>query len=514
MTHRPLALVGVTTFLLACGTEYRPLPTLDVPDTPVEAPASPAPPDDDVTGTFGKVPGTESDDLCAAASCGGQSCDAGICNALSWGAALAGDYDGTVEDLAVAPDGDMILVGAFFGSVETKEGMVESVDGPDGYVAKVGPAGELRWFRPLGGEGSSRVRSVAVDADGTIAVGGELAGEIALGDVTLVTSGREDAFVALLASEGSPRWARVFGEPLDAAGNPGPPEHQHVAAVAFRPDGEGLVAAGGFHAAIDISGDVYTASGDEDGFLVSLDMSGDLLWSQAFGGPGQDHVAALAVDGSGELWLAGHFSQDLQLGDLSAGAAGGRDVFVARVASDGEPRYLAAFGDEADEAATGLALDGEAVVVTGWFEQTLPLAGEQTLASASGADVFVARLLHEEVVQARAMGGELDQRPHDVAIDAAGRTTVVGSFAGGLDVGLGEMQAVDEDAFVAALDADLAGRWSHRYGGPGRQRATAVAASGGTFFLAGTFLGGLDLGNHQLEGSPTAQRIFVAAVSP
>src|SRR5689334_5809431 len=75
------------------------------------------------------------------------------------------------------------------------------------------------WTLHLGGDGNETVRELALTPDGAIVIAGQFEGELLLGSETLISAGETDAFVAVLEPNGEVRWAdRVGGPGYDAAG--------------------------------------------------------------------------------------------------------------------------------------------------------------------------------------------------------------------------------------------------------------------------------------------------------
>ncbi|MGH9664043.1 MAG: SBBP repeat-containing protein, partial [Bryobacteraceae bacterium] len=80
--------------------------------------------------------------------------------------------------------------------------------------------------------------------------------------------------------------------------------------------------------------------GGADAFLARIDptlASGTLTYGTYIGGPGYSIAYGIAVDGSGNLYLAGSTTTTV-LGDLNGGlrvaAAGGADVFLLKIRPD------------------------------------------------------------------------------------------------------------------------------------------------------------------------------------
>jgi hypothetical protein len=55
------------------------------------------------------------------------------------------------------------------------------------------------------------------------------------------------------------------------------------------------------------------------------------IWSKGIGGTSTDAVNAIAMDASGNLYIAGSFSTTVDFGNGGLVSAGGTDIFVAKV---------------------------------------------------------------------------------------------------------------------------------------------------------------------------------------
>ncbi len=123
-------------------------------------------------------------------------------------------------------------------------------------------------------------------------------------------------------------------------------------------------------------------SGDQDGFLLSLDSSGqNLLWSTFYGGTGHDAIHALEVNAQGDCVIAGVTeSTDLALGPNPAqGLHGGlTDAFMAFVHPAGSATQLmdsTFFGGTGEDKGQGLALlpSGQIVLAGTTSSTDLPM---------------------------------------------------------------------------------------------------------------------------------------------
>src|SRR5262249_49927856 len=70
-------------------------------------------------------------------------------------------------------------------------------------------------------------------------------------------------------------------------------------------------------------------AGGQDAFAARFDATGHLTWATFFGGPGDDNSSAIAVDGSGMVYLAG--VTNAPFGPPLRPFAGLEDAFVVKL---------------------------------------------------------------------------------------------------------------------------------------------------------------------------------------
>jgi len=267
----------------------------------------------------------------------------------------------------------------------------------------------------------------------------------------------------------------------------------------------------------DAAGNVFVTSAR--GELQKLSASGETMWVRPFG-------SVVDVDSSGAIFLAGTFSGALRLGSSrTLVAAGGTDVFVAKLDEAGDVLFAVALGSDGDESATSIAAGADGVVVSGDGLGTVKLAPsdgstawrrpvegavamddegdtvvagalvgtesfDRSLTSAGGKDVLVVKLSPDgRYLWSRSFGDQApDQLAEAVAVDSAGAVFVTGVVEGSVDFGGGavsvpsgtcprEANCGDQAGFVVKLDE--AGRfvWSQGVVPARAMSGVAVAAS-------------------------------------
>lgn len=499
MFVRPLFLVA--SILLACG------PPKDSGDSTESAGTTDEEPGMSTTGatptTSGGMTGTSTTGTSTTDGTGtdGES-EEELCGApgqVRWikqfDAASDTGYNGL--GLAVDGAGNVILVGKFhhpasFGG----ETFAVTDDWPDAFVAKFDTEGNHLWSRHFGGLGEQRIDEVAVDDDGSIALGGRFSGSIDLGGGELTAVSFMDVLVARLSPEGEHLWSRSFaGSDMATVGRV-----SQIAAV----HGETVFAAD-IGAPTDFGGGQIGQPDSNNSFVVTLDAAGEHVWSQAMGvdAPGSFESTGLAVDGDGVVWVSGRFEHSALSDDQPPMPFTTMSMYVARFAADGQPQpMLVSAGDPAHMPYfPTLAADGVGRVhVGGSFFGGLEFGGA-LLGSSGSVDGFLLTLDGEGAPLrqlAFGQGEHEEQGLLDIAGDAAGRTALAGQFQSGIDLGgisLSGNPAVD--GFVAKLEVDGATRWARSFGAESWGVSSEVALdAAGAVYVAGQFRDSMALDGH------------------
>jgi hypothetical protein len=248
---------------------------------------------------------------------------------------------------AIAPaGGDVVIGGAFAGTLRIADRVVSSAGETDGFVARLTAAGGVAWLVRVGGLHADAVHGVAVAGDriaiaGTFAPGAELLGEplVPLDE----RSPRADGFVAELDATGARRWVQCFGGKADDA----------IAGVAIDAAGRIAIAATAIDT-VHIGGSELTATGPADGLVAWWGPGGTLLNAVLLGGPDFDGLGAIVAAGD-RVVVAGFYSGAIRLGSRALTAGGGDDAFVAELDLAGTVAQVWPVGGEGREEVTALA---------------------------------------------------------------------------------------------------------------------------------------------------------------
>ncbi len=438
-----------------------------------------------------------------------SNCDGVIptCQAfLAWAKIFGDASDQTVTSVATDSSGNVFVTGYLKGSINFGGGALASAGGYDIYLAKLSPSGAHLWSKRFGGANAQFANTLAVDSSGNVILAGYFQDNLDFGTGSLPTldGSAGTPFVAKLDGSGTTVFAKAFA--TSALGVP--------YSVAADPSGNILIG-GTVNGTIDFGGGTLTTEND-DAFVVKLSPSGTHLWSHIYGGAGTQGLFALRSDKQGNVLLTGSFIGPINFGGTTLTAVGSDDVYLAKLNPDGTHAWSKRFGDMSAQNAYGLATGpNNEVVVAGAFIGVLDFGGG-SLTAAGGTDIFVAKLdASGNHVFSKVFGDTQDQAAYGVAIDGSGNVLLAGTVEGTTDFGGGPLKSGGaDDAFAAKLSPTGAHVWSHVFGNATHQQGNAAAVDGsGAMFFAGTMDGGADFGRGGLI-SAGGTDAFVAKLNP
>lgn len=405
---------------------------------------------------------------------------------LTWNTLLGSSQDDRAYGLAVDGSGNVYVIGqslATWGSPVSPHHTINW----DACVAKLrSDDGSVLWNTFVGGSGSDYGEAIAVDGSGSVYVSGESTSS--WGTPVRPYTASTESWAAKLNSSGALVWNTFLGGggidyseaiAVDAASNVyvggwstatwGTPLRPYTAgsdgwAAKLGSDGSlvghSFLGGGGtdqvLGIAVDGAGDVYVAgwatgtwgtpvraySASADAFAAKLSGSGPLLWSTFLGGGSADYGTGVCLQGADVVFVGGH-SYNTWGSPVRAYTAGG-DAFVSKLlTSDGSLTWNTFLGGAGDESCLGIAAGGNGTVaVAGYCDATW---GSPFGAYTAGYDVFAATVLGDGKLSWNViLGAGGDDLGYDVAVDGAGSTYIAGysdSWSG------------NDDVFVAAVSA-------------------------------------------------------------
>jgi hypothetical protein len=362
---------------------------------------------------------------------------------------------------AITRDGSgaVYVVGTTAGALRGQR----SAGGTDVFVRKLDAAGTEIWIRQFGAAGDDRGTAVAVDKASNVFVAGRTESAMPAQH----SAGNFDAFIRKLDPNGNELWTNQFGTAADDD------------AIGLATDAEGnAYAVGRTRGTLAANG----SSGGTDAFLRKYTPGGKEVWTRQFGAAGDDAADGVAIDPSGNIYVAGHTRGALP-GQLSSG---NEDAYLRAFDATGSELWTRQFGTDQDDVAYTVATDtGGGVFVAGITMGNLagqPLFGYQ--------DAFVRKYdVAGNELWTRQFGSSVVTDVYGVGADLAGNVHVVGEVSGPLP---DQPSVGQQDAYVVVYAGDGSECWTYQFGSGKATSATSVAIDSlGSVYLAGEELAAL-----------------------
>lgn len=357
--------------------------------------------------------------------------------------------------------------------------------GYDAYLVKLDADGNYQWALSLGNTGGNteeRAWDIAVDRDGNVVICGAFTGTVdfdPLGNGRQLTSpGQGHAhFVARYDANGNNQMAVAIAANISNVFAEG------YCAVDLHQNGDIQLAAN-YRDVIDVDPGngtrTLTSKGQVDILLARLSSGGQLRWGSTVGGSDQDILSpgAMRIAPNGDIVMTGHFAGsadfDPGVGQRTLTKAGtGHDIFVAALDGNGGARWAISMPSQSGIDGghrVAFARNGD-VFVAGWFRGSVdfdPSGGETRLTArgtADASDVFLARYSATGTLRwVRGFGAAVSGPTNlsiaaGLAVDSTDAPVITGKFYGDPDFDPGANQQIltnagQYDAFVAKLDAN------------------------------------------------------------
>ena len=319
-------------------------------------------------------------------------------NALVYSTYLGGNGWDVANGVAVDTAGSAyVAVDMTSTNVPASGYQKNSRGGPDAFIAKLAADGSgLLYSTYLGGSAEDSVTGIAVDGSGCAFVtGSTYSPDFPVAAAYQPTvGGGQDAFVTKLSPAGT---SLMFSTYLGGtAGALGSAETAHGIAV----DIQGNVYVTGETSSVDFPLRLAvqsTNAGWQDMFAAKFSGAGALIYSTYVGGVNLDNGNAIAVDGSGNAYIAGETtSAELAsiLGSTSPPTGIFDAYFIELVPAGNAVAALVYLGGTGEDSATAIVVDAASnIYIAGWtMSSNLPVVnGFQTI-NGGNYSAFVGKL--------------------------------------------------------------------------------------------------------------------------
>ncbi|MBK7937835.1 MAG: SBBP repeat-containing protein [Lewinellaceae bacterium] len=269
----------------------------------------------------------------------------------------------------------------------------------DVFIQKTDSSGHLLWVKRVGGAGKDHSLKVCTDAFGNVYVGGVFSATVdfdpgpGVFEMSVAPGAIADHFILKLDVSGNFLWAKKLVKSADT-------DIYKEATMAVDSSGN-VYRTGGFYGMPDFDPGpgVFNLSafvGTEDIFIQKLDASGNFLWAKKIGGSDTDRGQSIAVDASGNVYVAGVYRDTVDLdpgpGIFQQTATFLGNLFIEKLDKDGNFLWVKSLELVANVPEISIELDAARnIYSTGNFNTTCdmdPGPGTYLVTPTGGYDVF------------------------------------------------------------------------------------------------------------------------------
>lgn len=301
----------------------------------------------------------------------------------------------------------------------------------------------LIWARNLGPATYGVAMGTAVDGSGNVYVTGYTWDSLEAGKTN---AGGADVYLAKYTPLGDNIWVRQLGSPSD----------EYVYGIAL--DNTGNVYLTGTTKGVLQDGNEYTDNWKI--FLAKYDPDGQRVWVRQMGTAGDATGNAIAVDGSGNVYVTGGTT-----GALEEGKAAGNDAYIAKYSTTGDTIWVRQYALSEYSYADGIAVDGNGYIY---------IAGYSNWTWEDESLLFIARYRPDGTTDwvrypGSGYNGDFSgtTQVYDVAVNGNGNFYVAGLTDG-----------IYGNAFLAKFDASGEKLWVQKIATYGDDVAYGVALDG------------------------------------
>lgn len=360
-----------------------------------------------------------------------------------WAVAAGGSNQDEAKGMICDAAGNIYITGFITGSASFGDKVFNTAGGKDIFVAKLNSSGTWLWVVTGGGLASESAQSLALDDAGNIYVAGLICGPGTFGAYTTSSFGEEDVLVAKLDPSGNWLWAATAGGVYD----------DQCQAIAFDPRGF-LMLAGQVKGNAIFGGGQSHGNNYTNGFVAAMNPIGGWLWVNRIVSTNWVEIKDLTLDPHGYIYVSGGFGNSWTYGSISLTANSMGDCFLAKFDNQSSDcLWVKQAGNSSDDWGGPVAVKSTGQVYwAGYFVNQLQL-GDFTIPFVSSADIFLARLSPDGIYEwAGHAGGICEDYPFAMVLDSQERVCLAGGYSGEMyfdDIHLSWCNDGSDDIFVA-----------------------------------------------------------------
>lgn len=241
---------------------------------------------------------------------------------ISWTKTIGGPGFDEVSMLSTDPWGRVVAGGTFEHQLFVEDQEIQGVSNKSGFLMRFEATGRLLWQKSFSGvDAQCQVADATTDLDGNVYAVGKFSGETDFDAHHKTSKGQTDVFVQKISPKGEVLWVNTLGgSDVEEALN-----------VKFSQDDKSILVSGLFNKVLEFGKKSVSAVFDNQLFVSRWDLRGNLdeVRIQNFNSLFQ--CAGRKLDGQGNIWLTGSFTEKTTFGTLPFQSVGEEDIFITSI---------------------------------------------------------------------------------------------------------------------------------------------------------------------------------------
>ncbi|MFC3811289.1 hypothetical protein [Lacihabitans lacunae] len=353
------------------------------------------------------------------------------------------------------------------------------------YFAKLNSKGCLVWAKAFGTSSWNEAYDIKTDASGNVYVTGHFSGTVNFGNGNLTAAGGSDIFVAKYSSAGVLQWVQKAGSS----------DSNFEYGYGLSLDGsQNVYIVGSFRGTANFGANSRTSAGDEDIFVAKYDNAGNIQWVNTYGGSYKDIAKDIAINTANDVFVVGNFSSAFSYAGnaISPPYVGTSDAFIAKHSISGTVSWVKRGGGNYADTGNAVAVDGSGnAFLAGGFADVATFGTTNIVATNSYLDAYIAKFNSAGASQwVTKAGGQVDDEAKGIFIDASGNIYQTGYYTGTVFFGTKPLNPFGtKDYFIAKYDETGAFLWVKNGGSTADDFGSRVVKGGSKIRVFGTFSG-------------------------
>ena len=364
-----------------------------------------------------------------------------------WGKKGGGTLTDRGYGVVVGSDGCPVVTGHYYGTSTFDSVTVTSSGNLDAFTAKYSADGKLLWFKEGKSVSQTSSRSIALDNQGNYVVVGYFGttGNLTatFDNVTLTAVGQRDIYIVKYNKDGVIQWG------VSAGGNAASEEAKDVACDAAG----NIYVTGTFKDTAYFGSTTLIGQGGADIFVAKYSPSGTLVWVKGAGGIKEDEGSAIALDGSGNVYVGGRIDSAAVFdAKTSYVSAGGYDAFIAKYDNSGNLLWVKFGGGPNNDYLNGLVCDQGGVLGIGSFITSATFGGTPVVSSGIDDLYFIRYKSNGDFDWVRTAGSTDKETANRIVLDKNGMLYGTGIVKATASFGANSVTSAGaEDVFLVKM---------------------------------------------------------------